>query len=136
MCGLASVFGLVALIGLYALIVSGLSLILTGWLAEVIAAAVFAVPALLFAQAGRKAWLASEALPTSRVLDGLWAELAGKPDAADVAQRRAQAARADLDRDVAALAQRSSASSPVRDTILSEMALTMGSVIKASKGAR
>src|SRR5579862_6762682 len=124
----ASFFGVAAIVSLGIAIAGLLATVVDAWLAALIVAAVYAVVGALLAATGRTALGCATAHSMPRPLARLYDEARARTHPIPDAEARVEGARNDLDRTLASLQQRTSGPSPVRDAILTDLAMTMGTV--------
>lgn len=133
--GLASICLIVALGTVAAAIVVGLAEIMALWVATLVVAVIFGVVALALAMSARATLARVGGLTNGVALDKV---LPPTSLSAEEAAGRAQAAQADLDRTVNAIAvsQRNASPSPIRDAILAGIGTMLGVVLQARSGRR
>jgi hypothetical protein len=131
--GLATLFLLLAAASLSAAILAGLTTFAPFWVAALILGLAYAIVAIVFANRGRFTLVQAGGLFPERTLD----RVLGMPAVtSEDAYSRSETAHRDLDRAVAAIGQRGAGQSPVRDAVLSGIAVTLAAVLQARNGQR
>jgi Flp pilus assembly protein TadB len=133
--GIAAVFLVIALFALSAALVAGLSTVVAPWLAALFVAILAGVIAGAFAGTAREKVSKAGGLLPTRTLDQIWYD-ANPPTTPLEAENRAESARQDFGKTLTAVEQRSARSSPIRDAILSGIAVTLGVVMRARTARR
>lgn len=132
----ATSFFVLAFVALSTAVLAGLSTIVPLWLSALIVAAVYAVAGVALALNSRTIVAKAGGLAPTRSLEQLWGASDSSPATIAEAGQREESARQNLDRTVAALSNRSAGSSPMRDTILSGVGMTLGVVLQSRNGSR
>jgi hypothetical protein len=105
------------------------------WRAALVVAGATGLPALALTRRGVARLEKNNGILPTSILSTLVSGSTPLPSPED-AQRQAAGARADLDRTVNALSAKGSSPSPVRDAILSDLAITLSTIVKARAGNR
>jgi hypothetical protein len=132
----ATSFFVLAFVALSTAVLAGLATIVPLWLSALIVAAVYAVAGVALALNSRTIVAKAGGLAPTRSLEQLWGASDSSPATIAEAGQREESARQNLDRTVAALSNRSAGSSPMRDTILSGVGMTLGVVLQSRNGSR
>jgi uncharacterized membrane protein YqjE len=132
----ATSFFVLALMALSAAVLAGLATLVPLWLSALIVAAVYAGAGGALVLHGRTIVEKAGGLAPTRSLEQLWGASGSSPATLAEAGEREESARQNLDRTVAALSNRNSGSSPMRDTILSGVGMTLGVVLQSRKSSR
>ena len=131
----ATSFFVLALVALSAAVLAGLATIVPLWLSALIVAGVYAIAGVALLLHGSSIVAKAGGLAPTRSLEQLWGSGSSPATLAEAGERE-ENARQNLDRTVAALSNRSSGSSPMRDTILSGVGMTLGVVLQSRKSSR